>query len=325
MNADMFRPEAVQHHVNGTEDGDILRYDHTWTKLAYALLVVACLASFAFLSLFSVDEWASGQCVVRIDGRRILTSTQPVTVESLDVKPGAYVEKDAVIVHMHSVDEANEYARATKEYENQLIRMLRDPNDGEAKANLTALRQRRDQAKNEVDARIIKAPIAGYVSDLRVRVGQHLNPGEVIASISPKGATQASIVALIPADYRPMLEVGQTMRFELDGFKYEYADLQVSQISAEGIGPEEVQRFLGQERANSVAVSGGAKVLVEAKLPTSTFTSEGESFGYFDGLTGNAEIRVRRETLLVMLVPALKTLLPQDTPAPLPAAPRPTN
>lgn len=311
MNADMFRPEAVAHHVNGTEDGDILRYDHTWTKLAYGLLVAACLASFAFLSLFSVDEWASGQCVVRIDGRRILTSTQPVTVETIDVKPGAYVEEGAVVVHMHSTDEANEYARATKEYENQLVRMLRDPNDGEAKANLTALRQRRDQAKNELDARIIKAPIAGYVSDLRVRVGQHLNPGEVIASLSPKGATQASIVALVPADYRPMLEVGQTMRFELDGFKYEYADLQVSEISAEGIGPEEVQRFLGQERANSVAVSGGAKVLVQAKLPTSTFTSEGESFGYFDGLTGNAEIRVRRETLLVMLVPALKTLLPQ--------------
>lgn len=313
MNAaqkNMFRAEAVAHHVNGTEDGDILRYDHTWTKLAYSLLVAACLASFAFLSVFSVDEWASGQCVVRIDGRRILTSTIPVTVESIEVKPGSYVEEGAVLVRMHNNEEVAELTRATKEYEAQLVRMMRDPTDGEAKSNLTALRQRRDQAKNEVEARTIKAPISGTVSDVRVRVGQHLNPGEVIASLAPKGATQASIVAMVPADYRPMLEVGQTMRFELDGFKYEYADLQVSEISAEAIGPEEVQRFLGQERANSVAMTGGAKVLVQAKLPASSFKSEGEQFGYFDGLTGNAEIRVRRETLLVMLVPALRTFMP---------------
>lgn len=310
MNADMFRPEAVAHHVNGAEDGDILRYDHTWTRLAYGILVAACLAAFAFLSLFSVDEWATGRCVVRIDGRRILTATLPATVESIEVKPGAYVDEGMVLVRMSSLDEAAELARATKEFELQLVRMLRDPNDGEAKANLTALRQRRDQAKNEFDARTIKAPVAGHVTDVRARVGQRFNPGEVIAAIAPKAATQASILAMIPADYRPMLEVGQKMRFELDGFRYEYADLEVEEVSAEAIGPAEVARFLGDEKAGTVTAEVGAKVLVTAKLPNATFTSEGQPFGYFDGLTGTAEIRVRRETLLVMLVPALRAFLP---------------
>jgi membrane fusion protein (multidrug efflux system) len=312
VNADMFRQEAVAHHVHGTEDGDILRYDHTWTRIAYVLLVVACLAAFAFLSLFSVNEWATGKCVVRIDGRRILTATAPATVESIEEKPGAYVEADAVLVQMHNVDEGNELARATKEFELQLVRILRDPNDLEAKANLTALRARRDQAKNEYDARTIKAPIAGFVTDIRARIGQRVNPGEVIASLTPKEATQASVLAMIPADYRPMLEVGQTMRFELDGFRYEYADLKVEEVSAEGIGPAEVARFLGEEKAGTVPSTSepGAKVLVSAKLAKSTFTSEGEPFEYFDGLTGNAEIRVRRETLLVTLVPALRAFMP---------------
>jgi membrane fusion protein (multidrug efflux system) len=108
-----------------------------------------------------------------------------------------------------------------------------------------------------------------------------------------------------------MLRQGQKLRFELDGFRYEYADLAVLAVSAEAIGPLEVQRFLGQDREGAVALTPGAKVLVTAKLPASSFTSEGKPYGYFDGLTGSAEVRVRREPILVTLVPALKALLPE--------------
>ncbi len=311
MSTDMFRAEAVAHHVNGTEEGDILRYDNTWTRLSYALLVVACLSAFAFLSLFTIDEWATGRCVVRIEGREVITATVPGTVISIEVKPGALVEEGAMLVKMSAAEETAELERAIKDFDLALVRMLRDPNDAETKVTLGSLRARRDQAKNALDARVIKARVAGFVTDIRTRPGQLVKPGEIIVSLSPKSATQASILAMVPADYRPLLELGQKMRFELDGFRYEYADLKVEEVSAEAIGPTEVARFLGDEKVGTVASSAelGAKVLVSAKLAKATFTSEGQPFEYFDGLTGTAEIRVRRETLLVMLIPALRAFM----------------
>lgn len=311
MNA-IFRPEAIAHRERRGRGGDVLRYESTWAGRAYILIIFACVAAFAFVSLFSVDEWASGRCVVRIDSRRALTATQPGTVDAVEAKPGAMVEAGTILVRLSDDDAARELDRASREFELQLVRLLRDPNDLEAKNNLTALRTRRDQAQNEVDARIIRAPIAGYVTDVRARPGQRVNPGEVVVAIVPPNATQVSVLALVPADYRPMLENGQKMRFELDGFRYEYADLEVQEVSSEAIGPTEVARVLGEDRVGTVGAPNelGAKVLVSAKLPSATFTSEGQPFGYFDGLTGNAEIRVHREPLLVMLVPALRMLIP---------------
>jgi membrane fusion protein (multidrug efflux system) len=211
---------------------------------------------------------------------------------------------------MYNVDETDELVRAERDFDLGLLRMLRDPQDQASKESLAALRAKRDQARNVVDSRIVRTQVAGYVSDVRVAPGQHVNPGDVLAAVAPPGEAKVSVIAMVPATYRPMLRAGAMMRLELDGFRYEYTDLAVDQVEAEAVGPAEMQRFLGPERADAVHLDPGAKVLVSAKLPTPTFTSDGQSYGYFDGLTGNAEVRVRREPILVMLVPALRRLIP---------------
>jgi membrane fusion protein (multidrug efflux system) len=305
----MFRAEAVQHHVQGVQEGDILRYDYTWTKLAYPLVVVACLVGFAFISVFGVDEWAMGPAVVRLEGRRSVTATVPSTVETIDVKPGQWVEINAIVAQMYRVDEEKEFASAQKEFDLALVRVLRDPNDQEAKVQLSSLRARRDGAKTVLDSRTMRAPIAGNVVDIRAQVGGRLNPGDAVLTIAPKGELQATVIAMVPADYGPMLTVGQSMRFELKGFDYVYTDLDVDEVSTGAIGPQEVQRILGQDKAGTVAPEQGAKVLVSGKLPAANFNMEGQSFSYSDGLIGNAQIRVRREPILVLLIPALRSLL----------------
>jgi membrane fusion protein (multidrug efflux system) len=161
-----------------------------------------------------------------------------------------------------------------------------------------------------VHEKTVRADITGYVSDVRVRSGQRVTPGDVLLAVAPAGEAQASLTAMVSAEYRPMLRSGLTMRFELDGFRYEYSDLDLVDVSAEAVGPVEVQRFLGQEHVEAVALTPGAKVLVTARLPAATFSSEGQPYGYFDGLTGTAEIRVRNEPILVTLVPALRQWIP---------------
>ena len=308
--AGLFRPEAIEHHAGGEEEGDVLRFDRAWTGVIYKILVAAAVCGFLFISLFNVDEYATGPAVVRVDGRRMITATSPATVEGVEVRPGQLVDIGTVLVRMYNVEENNELTRASREFDLQLVRMLRDPSDVAAKQALATLRAQRDQAKNVVESRTVRAEVQGYVSDVRVRPGQHVNAGEVLLAVAPKGSAQVSLVSMVPADYRPMLKDGLKMRFELDGFRYEYSDLVVTDVSAEAVGPTEVQRFLGQERADAVVLDPGAKVLVTARLPAATFTSEGQPYGYFDGLTGTAEIRVRSEPILVTLVPALRQFLP---------------
>ena len=310
MNQSLFRAEAIEHHAGAEQEGDVLRFERWWTRVIYRILIAAAFVGFLFISLFNVDEYATGPAVVRVDGRRMITATTPATVEGVEVRPGQFVDVGTVLVRMYNTDEANELARATREVDLQLVRMLRDPNDVAVKTSLATLRAQRDQAKNTVDSRTVRAEVPGYVSDVRVQNGQHVNAGEVLLAVAPKGSAQVSLVSMVPADYRPMLKDGLKMRFELDGFKYEYSDLVVTDVSAEAVGPTEVMRFLGQERSDAVQLDPGAKVLVTARLPAATFTSEGQPYGYFDGLTGVAEVRVRSEPILVTLVPALRQWLP---------------
>jgi membrane fusion protein (multidrug efflux system) len=306
----LFREEALEHHAGGQEEGDVLRFDKKWTLFAYRLVALAAVTGFLFVSLFNVNEYASGPAVVRVDGRRMITATVPATVEAVEVTAGQYVESGAVLVRMYNVDEANELARSTAEFDRQLVRMLRDPNDPTVKTSLATLRTAKEQAKNTFESRTIRSLLAGYVSDIRVRPGQHVNAGDVLLSVSPKDSVDVSLMAMVSAEYRPMLKPGLKIRFELDGFRYEYSDLYATDISAEAVGSAEVQRLLGQERSDAVALDPGAKVLVSAKLPAATFNSEGRPYGYFDGLTGNAEVCVRSEPLLVTLIPALRQWLP---------------
>jgi membrane fusion protein (multidrug efflux system) len=71
------------------------------------------------------------------------------------------------------------------------------------------------------------------------------------------------------------------------------------------VGPAEVRRFLGQDLADTVQITGPV-VLVQAPLPATTFISSGRTYHYYDGMPGTAEARVRTESILVTLVPGLK-------------------
>jgi membrane fusion protein (multidrug efflux system) len=275
-------------------------------RLVAAFAVVGVL----FAIFFSVDEYAGGPAVVRIDGRRVMTSTIAGPVESLEVQAGQHVAAGDVLVRMKATEESAELTRATTEYELQLVRYLVDPHDTTAKQQVSTLRARRDAAKNALEAKMVRASVAGIVSDVRVKAGQPVAAGEVLCAIVPPEAKNISIVALVPAEYRPMMTSGLAMRFELDGFRYEYADVRVEEVSSEAVGPAEVQRLLGTDRDGAVKIDPGGKVFVTGRLSESTFTSEGERYAYYDGLSGTAEVRVRREPIIVTLVPALRRILP---------------
>ncbi|HEX4961926.1 MAG TPA: GAF domain-containing protein [Thermoanaerobaculia bacterium] len=303
----LFREEAVEHHQVGLRsEGDLLRVDPGWMRWTYRLLLAVLVASVLFCVFAKVREYASGPAVVRLGGRTDLTATADGTVIDVGVTTGQAVEAGRLLVRFYGAREAAELSRIDHELELQLINRLRDPSDRGAEQNLLSLRAQRELARANLAEREVRAPAAGTVSDVRVRPGQHIVPGQTLLSLV-RGQEHPQVIALLPGEFRPLLKVGMPLRMEVQGYRYAYQHLVVESVGDEVVGPAEARRALGDELADAVQLTGPV-VRVTARLASNTFESDGKVRRFHDGMWGTAEVRIRSERVLVALVPALKAL-----------------
>jgi membrane fusion protein (multidrug efflux system) len=307
MTEPLFRPEALEHHAARRHKGALLDLTPGWTRWTFWLLFAVVAATVAWAWLGRVYEYASGPAIVRIDGRSDVTAKLAATVAAVSVRPGEHVGAGQPLVQFHVDEESAELERIRQEFDLQLIKVLRDPLDEPARQALSSLRAQRELAAARLEQRLVRAPVAGVVSDVRIRPGQHLAVGELLLSVVPENAP-LSLVALLPGRYRPMLRRGMPLRFELSGYRYEYRETEIDAVAAEIIGPAEAKRFLGPDVADTVDLREPV-VLVHAKLSSRQFLSGGELFDYFDGLHAEAQARVRAEPLLLRAFPAFRELV----------------
>jgi multidrug efflux pump subunit AcrA (membrane-fusion protein) len=210
------------------------------------------------------------------------------------------------LVRFRSVDEEAQLASVQREFESALVRMLANSLDQSARQTLAGLRAQRDLLATRLSERVIYAAESGTVGDVRVKPGQSVAPGELIASIVRERG-RFSVLALLPGHQRPALHEGQQVRLELAGYPYVYHDLTIDRVDQEVIGLSEVRRILGADVADSIPISGPV-VVVRAALPDSTFVSGGELYHYFDGMHAIARARLRSERLLTILVPGVRVV-----------------
>jgi membrane fusion protein (multidrug efflux system) len=302
----IFRREALEHHRQGQAEGRVLRIAPDWIGWAYWIVVLAGAAALLFVSIGTVNEYATGAAVVRIDGRTDLRAKTTCTVGELLAKPGERVRAGQELVRFYVAQEAAEFARVQKEQDGLVLRLLRDPSDQAARTALTTIQAQLDLARARVAERVVVAPRDGVVTDVRVRAGQALQPGDALMTMSTE-ATTGRILVMIPAEYRPLLRAGTPLRLELNGFRFAYQDLRVDSVGDEAVGPTEVKRYLGPDDADTVSVQGPV-VLVQATLPTMAFSAKGETFQYYDGMIGSARVRLRTESILSAIVPGVRDL-----------------
>ena len=302
----LFRRQAVEELGRAGQRPSLLRIAPTWTRWTFAVVLASFASGVAYSLLGTIDEYALGPALIRAEGRREVTASAAGTVAAVDVRPGERVASGRLLVRLYDASETAEYDRLEHEFDLQLVKSLRDPSDQAARQSLTALRAQKELAQARLDERSVVAPQDGVVSDVRIRPGQHLNPGDVIMTLVPPAAT-FTVIAMLPGNYRPVLRAGMPLRVELDGYRYQYRRLAVDEISDEVVGPAEVKRFLGAEIADAVNVSGPV-ILVQASMPTSTFEVDGQPVHYHDGMLAKAEARIRSERILFSLVPGLRAL-----------------
>jgi multidrug resistance efflux pump len=302
----LFRAEALEHHARGRIDAQPLHRVPRWTTRAFTLLVAFVGVALVFAMVASLDEYASGPAVVRIDGRLDIVSSTAGTVVSVDVSTGDFVEEGDVLVRLDAQDLIGERDRLEAELQARMVDALRHPEDETKRGGLATLRSELALAHERLEHRLLRAERSGLVTVVRVRSGHRLGPGDPVLSIVDR-VGEASVVALLPARARPMLEVGQAMRLELDGFAHAQQWVTVDAIDELVVGPAEAQRFLGPGGAGALELQG-PMVIVEARLSGPTFVVDDREYRYFDGLHGTGEVVVRRESLVLAAMPGLRRL-----------------
>jgi membrane fusion protein (multidrug efflux system) len=301
----MYRAEALKHRADGSA-GDVLRLAPGWTRWVFWTLLAAVAGGLAYMLFGTLHEYAAGPAVVWTSTQKPVTATVAGTVSEIVIRPGQSVKKGDVLVKMVSVVEQADVDRLNHDYEFQLAKLLRDPADAQERALLSETMTQREVATARLDLLTIRAPEAGLVGDVRIRQGDLLESGHVALSLLTANG-ECVVRAMLPAQYKPQLRPGISMRFEMTGYRFAYQEMTVRSVSTQIVGPEEVRRFLGQEIGDTVPLAG-PMVLVEATPRSTSFEVDGRSYELYHGMTGIGEVRVRTENILISLVPALRTL-----------------
>jgi multidrug efflux pump subunit AcrA (membrane-fusion protein) len=300
----LFRPEAIEHQRARGLQAELVVLDVSSTAWGFRLLCAGMLTLLAFVSLGRVSEYATGPAFVMLDGRTPLAADSAGLVIAVSVKPGDRVAAGDALVQFNAAEELSELQAATREFDSQLAKLLLAPDDAVTREALVSLRSRRDLAQQRYDRRVLRAPHAGIVGDVRIRAGQLVEPGLRVIDLQA-AATVATVTALLPGRYRPMLRAGDALRFEVDGFHQLPYELKVVRVGEQIIGPSEAARFVGRDLADAFAINGPV-VLVEATLPSTRFAMDGQRYEFSSGMFGKAEAVVRNEPVAYAFVPSLK-------------------
>ena len=304
----LFRREAIEAYVSRGRRGDVVRVLPTWVRWAYWMLLVLLAMSAVYLVVGRVDEYSVGRAVVRVSGRSDISAHAAGKVVAVDVAPGQHVEAGDVVARLYRAAEAAELERNERDLNEQLRARMLDPGDPAARQAVSSLRAEVQRARARLEERTIRAPSGGTISAVLVQPNQHVNPGDLVASLEGPD-TQPSVVALMPGADRPKLTPGMSLRLELDNYRYAYQDLVIESVSDEIIGPTEARRSLGRRIADGVGIGiSGPIVVVKARLPADWFKAKGKVYRYHDGMAGFAEVRTGSRRIVVALIPQLEEL-----------------
>ncbi|MCE9575348.1 MAG: HlyD family efflux transporter periplasmic adaptor subunit [Deltaproteobacteria bacterium] len=299
----IFRKEAIDAQALPSW-GDVVRVSPSWISWAYWALVVLLIGSIVFIMVGRVSTYSSGPAIVRSTARTTVIARTSGTVASVEHTPGDPVLAGDVVARLDDTDQRAAVDRLGHEFETQLRNHLLDPADATTESTLHQVRIEFEAARTDLDLRVIRAKSDGVVGDVKVRLGQPVEPGDIVASLTGDVGS-LEVIALLPGEDRPRLAPGMTLRFELLGYRFAYRTLTIESVSADVLSPAEARRLLGPEVADDIALNGPV-VVVKAKLPSGEFESEGRTLQYHDGMPGAADVRVRSEPIVYALIPGLR-------------------
>jgi multidrug efflux pump subunit AcrA (membrane-fusion protein) len=306
----LYRGEALEAHRTRGQEGSLIQLSPAWIRRAYPMLIGTLLIALLFTVFITIPTYSTGSGIVILDGMSV-TAPAAGTVDQVLVAPGQAVKTGTILVRMASAFENDDLINAKTELANATRLWLFDQTDENVKKQLASVYARMVTAQSKVDQRTIRAKKPGTVSDIRVRQGALLQPGDHILSIIDPARSEPEIWAFLPAKDRPRLRIGMPLQVELSGYTKSREQAIITFVSPEATGSAEAQKTMGATIADAVGLpQGGSYVLVKARLPKRTFETEHHTFHYHHGMQATTEVKISSKPFLVTLLPALEKYLP---------------
>lgn len=302
VDSSVFRAEAIQEQRRSESPSAILNVSERWGSWIVGGMAALLLAFVAFLIFGTATEYAEGNAVVHSRGRIPVIANEGGTVAAIHIAPQIEVSPGDVIGTLYDHAELAQVRRLEHEYEDALVRLLRNPDDPAAGGGLAALRSASEQARADLEERQLMVPVGGVLTDVRVRPGALVTPGQTVATVGTVGPG-FEIVAAVPGNFRPLLGSGVPVVAELEQFPGSRFHLEAREVSPEVISVEEARALMGQ--LLPTAAEDAALALVYADLPDVLVSSAGAEYPLYDGMRGSVRIPVREERFIVTLWPAL--------------------
>ncbi|MGN6105375.1 MAG: efflux RND transporter periplasmic adaptor subunit [Kofleriaceae bacterium] len=306
----LYRGEALEAHRTRGSEGVLVQLSPAWVRRTYPLLVATLLIGIVASIFITVPTYSSGHGYIKFEGTPVVAPLGG-NVEKVLVQRGQQVKRGTLLAKLNSAQEAIALTQATRDYENAMYQYLVDQTDEQTKKTLAGALTQMERAQATEEQRLVRAPVDGTVSDVRVAIGTQLNPGDSMMTIVAPG-TDPEVVAFLPGKDRPRLRNDMEMQVELSGFTKGREHVKLTSISTEIVSGEEIMRqILGPKLAESFRqLNGGTWVIVKGRLPSRTFRADNETHFYYHGLTARTEVKIKDKPFLLTLLPALEKIVP---------------
>ncbi|WP_017327788.1 HlyD family type I secretion periplasmic adaptor subunit [Synechococcus sp. PCC 7336] len=162
-------------------------------------------------------------------------------------------------------------------------------------ADIDETEKQLEAAQAKLDRLFLYAPVDGVVSSLNIRnTGEVTQQGDTIAEIAPEDAPLVLLAAL-PDREAGFIEVGMLAQVKLDAFPYQ--DFGIIKGTVNSISPD--------AEANEQM---GAVYQVEISLERTYISSDGRDIELKAGQTGQAEIVIRQQRIIDVLLDPIQRL-----------------
>jgi biotin carboxyl carrier protein len=312
----LYRGEALEAHRNRGHEGQLVNLTPGWVRRAYPMLVLAILVALGFAIFVKVPTYSTGTAVVMFEGSISVTATIGGTVEKVFVKENEAVKQGDPLVRLNTPDEAAQLTAAETEWRDQQIQFLFDPTDEQARKQMKTAATQRDQALARVEARTIRAPRDGVVTNLHVKDGIAVASGGYVMQITDENS-EIEVLAFLPSKDSPRIREKMEMQLALDGYTKARVKGAITHVQADAVSGTEAAKLGGDMLAESIARELQASTLTttwttaRARLPARTFKAEHNTYHYHHGMHAKVEVKIQSKPFLVTLLPGLQKYLPE--------------
>jgi multidrug resistance efflux pump len=307
----LYRGEALEAHRTRGQEGTLVQLSPTWVKRAYPILVVTMLIAIVFAVFIKVPTYSSGTAVIVFEGSTAVTASASGTVDKVFVKENEAVKKGDALLRLSSPEETAQLAASETEWRDTQIQFLFDQTDPQISKALVSAATARDHALARVEARIVRAPRDGVVTNLHVKEGLAVQLGSYVLQITDENS-EIEVLSFLPGRDGPRIREKMGLQLELDGYTKARAIASITHVQADSVSGTEAAKLGGDMLAESIAkeLQAGTWITVRARMPSRTFKTEHNTYHYHHGMHAKVEVKVQSKPFLVTLLPALEKYLP---------------